>query len=476
MAELTTVPTVRLKKGCAKPIHGGHPWVFADAITRIDGTPVASGDEVRVVDDNDTCLGRGFLSPHSAIAVRLLTRADAPITEAIFTARIDEALRLRRNVLRLGNLATQATSVAPELNEKDQTRLDALNQQLTKIQTFAAQYGMDATEETVELRHRRETLLKNAGATTTAHSLVEKCPLTTAYRLINSEGDGLGGLIVDVYDDYLAVQIGTAGMERRLESILNILEDRLHPKAILDRSDARIRQLEKLDPPREAPLRGQAPETVYFVSEYGVEMICNLCSSHTQKTGLFLDQRENRRRFASFASGRNVLDVFSYTGGFALHAAKAGARSITLIESSGEALRLAHANFERHQIPDAELIAAKWSEGFKQLREAGRQFDLMALDPPKFAATKSQVSSALSAYRDLNIQAVRLLSPGGVLFTCSCSSNVSELDFERAIAAALRASERRAMLIERRYAGPDHPLPPGFDQGKYLKCLVLQVV
>jgi len=298
---------------------------------------------------------------------------------------------------------------------------------------------------------------------------------TTAYRLINSEGDGLPGLIVDVYGDWLAVQSGTSGIERRLEMILDILDERLAPRGIIDRGDARTRAIEKLDLPKSGPLRGTAPTGIEFARVNGLEHAFDLRFGHGQKTGLFLDQRQNRRRFAEFARGQDVLDVFCYAGGFSLHAAQAGAKSLTLIDSSEEALGLAKSNLDRNRIDDADLYHAEWPEGFKMLREADRQFGLVVVDPPKFARSRDNIMQALSGYRDLNAQAVRLLAPGGVLFTCSCSGNVSETDFERAIASGLRATGRRGSVLERRGASDDHPIPPGLDQGRYLKCLVIQV-
>jgi 23S rRNA (cytosine1962-C5)-methyltransferase len=499
-----TVATVCLKRGCAKPLHAGHPWVFAEAVARLEGPEAPAGAEVRVVDDRGTCVGRGFYSPHSAIAVRIISRADAPITPALITSRIDEALRLRRDVLGLGTPSTtppqhmgrlgqdaQATiggtgfqpvsmSETPTLQPSgtgESALLPAIEEQLSKIQSFAALYGLDPLEETAELRKRRDELLKSAGAAVPADAQVfRRSGVTDAYRLVNSEGDGLGGLIVDVYGDYVALQVGTPGIARHQQTILEALSSRLSPKAILDRSDAHTCQLERMNPPCGAVLSGQAPEAPFPVRECGIEMLCDLRRGHSQKTGLFLDQRENRRRFAAFASGRNVLDVFSYSGGFAVHAGRAGAKSLTLLDSSAEALDLARSNLERNKIKDAELVQAEWTEGFKRLREAGRLFELMVLDPPKFARSKDNVAQALTAYRDLNAQAVRLLAPGGLLFTCSCSGNVTEVEFERAVAGGLRMAERRAVLLERRGAAPDHPVPPGFEQGRYLKCLVLQVV
>jgi 23S rRNA (cytosine1962-C5)-methyltransferase len=413
------VPSISLKKGSAKPLHGGHPWVFADAIARIDGPKPSAGDEVRVVDERGTCLGRGFYSPSSAIPVRLFSRNDEPITDALLETRIDEALALRCDVLGLGPVLVK-------------------------------------------------------GSTTLGEAAASQTKLTTAFRLINSEGDGLPGLIVDVYGDYLAVQSGTAGIERRLATFLDILEDRLKPKGMLDRGDSRARTIEQLEPPKVGPLRGAGPESIEFARVNGLENGFDLRAGHGQKTGLYLDQRENRLRCAEFARGRDVLDVFCYGGGFSLHAAKMGATSLTLIDSSEEALELAKANLERNGVEDADLYQLEWNDGFKILRDAKKQFGLIILDPPKFARSRDNVLQALSGYRDLNAQALRLLAPGGVLATCSCSGNVTETDFERAVAAAFRAAGRRATLLEQRGAAADHPIPPGFDQGRYLKCLLLQ--
>ena len=403
------VPVVCLRKGSAKPLHGGHPWVFADAIARIDGPKPAAGDEVRVIDEPGVCLGRGFFSPGSAIPVRILTRLDQPITNEFIGAGIDAAISLRRNVLGLGPGAKNPSGES------------------------------------------------------------------TAYRLINSEGDGLPGLIVDTYGDYLVVQSGTAGIERRLNFILDTLQERLGPKGILDRGDARARAVEKLQPAKTGPLRGNAPDVIQIVRINGLEHAVDLRAGCGQKTGLYLDQRQNRVRFAEFAPGRDVLDVCCYSGGFTLHAAKAGAKSLTLIDSSEEALQLAKTNLERNGINDADLYQADWTAGFKLLREARRQFGLVVVDPPKFSRSRDTVLHALSGYRDLNAHVLRFVAPGGVLFTCSCSGNVSETDFERAIAAALRVAGRRGTVLERRSAADDHPLLPGFDQGRYLKCLVVHV-
>lgn len=394
--------TLALRRGSVKPLHAGHPWVFADAIGQCDGPTPRAGDEVRVTDHQGQFLGRGYFSPKSAIAVRLLTRKDEPCDANFLARRAEQALILRRDLLGLG-------------------------------------------------------------------------AETTAYRLIHSEGDGLGGLIVDRYGDCLAVQIGTAGMDRRREDLCRILAALLSPKAIVDKSDARTRKLEGLEPPSAAPLLGEMPADAFEVLERGLRLRADLRPGAGQKTGLYVDQRENRARFADFAAGRDVLDVFCYTGAFSLHARRAGARSLTVVDASEAALEGVKANFERNGIDDADLICAEWSEGLRVIRDQGRSFGLVVLDPPKFARGKDAVAQALSGYRDLNAQAARLIEPGGVLFTCSCSGNVSETDFERAVAQGLASAGRRACVLERRGAGPDHPVPPGFDQGKYLKCLILRV-
>ena len=418
-----SVVTLRLRRGRAKPLHAGHPWVFADALAPDADPAPQPGDEVRIADAQGQILGHGYYSPTSAIAVRLLTRGDQPVTDELLASRLDQALRLRAEVLCLGDAAAGAVQ-APQ--PAPQPRPGAVGP-------------------------------------------------TTAYRLVHSEGDGLGGLIVDVYGPWLCLQLGTVGMFRRREAILDLLEQRLRPRGILDRSDAHMRRLEGLPAPQVGPLRGEPPEAPVEVLEEGIPLLADPRPGHGQKTGLYLDQRENRAAFASYASGREVLDVFSYTGAFSLHAARAGARSLTLIESGAGALEAARRNLERNAIGDADLVCADWKDGFRHLREAGRLFDLAVLDPPRFSRGRQTMDSALAGYHELNQQAARLMRAGGILFTCCCSGSVPETDFERAVAWALHQAGRRATLLDRRGAARDHPIPPGFEQGRYLKCLVLKL-
>jgi len=298
---------------------------------------------------------------------------------------------------------------------------------------------------------------------------------TTAYRLVNSEGDGLGGLIVDVYGPVVCVQFGTVGMHRRKAVIVAALEKLLKPSAIIDKSDGRVAKLEGLPAPTGEVFSGTAPSAAVEVRECGLSVHVEIGPGRGQKTGLYLDQRENRRRFAQFARGKEVLDLFAHVGLFSLHAARGGAKNLTLCDSSEPALQAAQANLERNGVGDADLCLAEWPDAMRDLREKGRRFDLAAVDPPKFATTRDDVSRALGAYKDVNAQVARLLKPGAILFTCSCSSSVSAEDFERAVAAGLAQAGRRGMLLEARGAGSDHPVPPGFAQGRYLKCLILRV-
>lgn len=387
-----------------KPLLAGHPWVFAEAVEKVTGEP-KPGDEVRVRDERGAVLGRGYYSPGSAIAVRLLTRKDESCDAGLLRRRLADALSLRRETL-----------------------------------------GFDGSEQAPR----------------------------TAYRLVHAEGDWLGGLVVDLYGDVACVQIHTAGMDRRREALLAALQELAGAVTILDRSDARMRELEGLNPPREEPMRGHAPEGPVEVRSHGARLAVDFESG--QKTGLFLDQLDHQAWLARHARGRAMLDVFSYSGGFAVQAARAGAKSVALLERSAAALDAARENLERNAIADAELIEAEWQEGFAHLKSENRRFDLVVLDPPKFARTKADVPQALEGYRRLNAAAAELLNPGALLYTCSCSGNVSELEFERAVAGGLAGSGRRAQVLERRGHAPDHPVPPGFEQGRYLQGLLVRVL
>ncbi|MFQ5593922.1 MAG: class I SAM-dependent rRNA methyltransferase [Anaerolineae bacterium] len=298
---------------------------------------------------------------------------------------------------------------------------------------------------------------------------------TTAYRLVNAESDGLPGLVVDRYNDFLVIQALTLGIERRKEMIVELLMELLGPRGIVERSDVDVREKEGLPATAGVLAGATTPETVE-IREHGRRFLADLLHGH--KTGFYLDQRENRRRLTDYAQSREVLNAFAYTGGFGVYAATAGADSVVHIDSSGEALGLARRNVA---LNDAAGVAHEYVAGdvFRVLRgyrDAGRQFDLIVLDPPKFAHTKSQVGSACRGYKDINWLAFQLLRPGGILFTFSCSGVVSPDLFQKVVFGAAMDAGRDALVLEKLSQSPDHPFRLSFPEGEYLKGLICRVV
>jgi 23S rRNA (cytosine1962-C5)-methyltransferase len=269
-------------------------------------------------------------------------------------------------------------------------------------------------------------------------------PETTAYRLINAEADGLPGLIVDRYDDYLVIQCLTLGIDQRKEWLVDWLARRFRPAGVLERSDVAVRQKEGLT--EVAGLRwGRLPPAPLVVHENGLQFEANLLEGH--KTGLYLDQRDNRQFVCQprFAAGREVLNVFAYTGGFAIYAAAAGAKTIINIEDSSDLLTQAQQNMHRNGFdrPQDEYIVGDAFQVLRRYRDTGRRFDLIILDPPKFAHSQRDVQAATRGYKDLNWLAMRLLRPGGLLATFSCSGLVSPELFQKVLfAAAVDAGPR----------------------------------
>jgi len=301
------------------------------------------------------------------------------------------------------------------------------------------------------------------------------CHGREAFRLINSEGDGLPGLIADVYRDVVVVRILTAGIERVRPALVDCLKERLSPRAIYERSDATYRALEGL-PPSEGPLFGEEPKPLEIKIE-GVRLVVDIV--HGQKTGLFLDQSENRRRFAALLlPDARVLDCFCYVGGWALAALAAGARAAVGIDSSARALEQAQANAtlngwaERSRWVRADVLdlLREWSSQ-KDLE----RFDAIVLDPPAFAKSKKHVAAAERAYLAINTAAMRLLAPGGLLATCSCSQHIDAVTFDAMVARAARDARRRCRILARLGHSSDHPAVPAMPETTYLKGLVLEV-
>jgi 23S rRNA (cytosine1962-C5)-methyltransferase len=295
---------------------------------------------------------------------------------------------------------------------------------------------------------------------------------TNAMRLVHGESDGLPGLVVDRYADVLVAQFLSAGAERWREPILDALSELTGCEAIYERSDAEVRTLEGLEP-RAGFARGNRNARCCPIIEHGLNFRVDV--EEGQKTGFFLDQRENRQRVRALAAGREVLDGFCYTGGFALAALAGGARRVTAVESSAPALEVARENLAANQL-DASRIAFEQADVFgyqRLLRDRGASFDLVVLDPPKFAPTAAQAKNAARAYKDINLLACKLLAPGGLLATFSCSGGVSTELFQSIVAGAALDAGVEAKIIERFGAAADHPVALNFPEGDYLKGLLV---
>jgi 23S rRNA (cytosine1962-C5)-methyltransferase len=289
----------------------------------------------------------------------------------------------------------------------------------------------------------------------------------TAYRLVHGEGDRLPSLIVDRYGDHLVVQALSQGMDRLLPAIVAALQEATAPLGILARNDSRARELEGMDR-RVEVLSGEVPETV-IVTENSVEYEVDL--RRGQKTGLFLDQRENRRAATEYARGR-LLDCFSYNGGFAL-ALAARCREAVAIDISEEAVARIGQNAARNHL----AVDARAGNVFDELRafeRGGERFDTIVLDPPAFAKSRAAVTKAVAGYKEINLRALKLLNSGGTLVTCSCSYHVSEAEFAEIVYNAALDAHVQVSVLEKRMQGRDHPVLLGVPETYYLKCFILR--
>jgi 23S rRNA (cytosine1962-C5)-methyltransferase len=385
---------VILRQGRSRPLWFGHPWVYENAIDRVEGD-AGPGDVVSLTDHDGRLIGRGFYNPRSQIPVRLCTRADAPVDAAFFRGRIAAAKALRRR-LALPSAAT------------------------------------------------------------------------TIYRLVNSEGDDLPGLVIDIFDDAAVAQITTVGISQRKAEIYDALEAELGVRTIFETSPAGYADLEGFVATSRVA-RGDSRPTVGGVED-GIRLEVEPLSG--QKTGMFIDQRETRMRVGQLARGARVLDCYAYAGGFGLQAARGGARSVVAVDTSARAVT----RIESHAAANGVSIDAVEADAFRFLETTTpRSFDLLVIDPPKFASAMKDLEAARKGYERLNALALGAAAPGAVLVTCSCSQNVDAETFERIVAAAAKQAGRHVRIFERRGAAADHPLPPGFAEGQYLKVLLLYV-
>ncbi|MFP3551272.1 class I SAM-dependent rRNA methyltransferase [Paraburkholderia sp. SIMBA_049] len=397
--------TVTLKPSKEKSLLRRHPWVYANAIDRVDGKP-AAGATVLVRAHDGRFLARAAYSPHSQIRARVWSFDESePVDHAFFKRRVQGALA------------------------------------------------------------HRQSMVRNTGAT----------------RLIFGEADGLPGLIVDYYiqdDDskrgQIVCQFMAAGVEAWKDAIVQALIGATGCPNVYERSDVSIREKEGLEQ-TVGVLAGDAPPETLIASENGVRYHVDVRNGH--KTGFYVDQRDNRALVQELSKERDVLNCFCYTGGFSLAALKGGAKRVVSIDSSGEALALAQANVTANGF-DAERATWLDADAFKTLRrlyDDGERFDLIVLDPPKFAPSREHVDRAARAYKDINLTGLKLLRPGGLLFTYSCSGAIDAELFQKIVAGAAADARVDARILKRLGAGVDHPLLTAFPEGEYLKGLLLQI-
>lgn len=388
-----------------------HPWLFETSVARLEGH-ARPGDTVMVLAADGRPLARAAYSPHSKIRARVWSFDLAEtIDHAFFKRRVAAAVGRRARL--------------PEL---------------------AGQQGL---------------------------------------RLIHAESDGLPGIIADRYGDTVVVQLTSAGAEKWRAAIADSLQKATGCARIYERSDSEVRGLEGLEPTTgwltTASLstcgRGVGGEgEPIVIEEHGVKLAVDIVVGH--KTGFYLDQRENRRLLAGFSAGRRVLNCFCYTGGFSLQALAGGAASVLSIDSSQPALQQAAANLALN--PQLAADRAEWRcanvfDELRRLKAAGESFDLIVLDPPKFAPSASHAERASRAYKDINLLGCKLLSPGGLLMTYSCSGGVGLDLFQKIVAAAACDAGRTARIVKRLQGSADHPVDLAFPEGEYLKGLLLQV-
>ena len=297
---------------------------------------------------------------------------------------------------------------------------------------------------------------------------------TNAFRVVNAESDSLPGLVVDKYGDYLVCQFLSAGAEFWKKEIVEILVSLFNPTGIFERSDVEVREKEGLLPSK-GVLFGKEPDELIEIIENGNKFFVDVNLGH--KTGFYLDQRDNRKILEQFASGKEILNCFSYTGGFSVYAVKAGASKVINVDSSAESLVLAEKNFFLNGI-DSSKFENTHDDVFKylrKLRDTNRQFDVIILDPPKFAESVSQIDKAARGYKDINLLALKLLKKNGLLFTFSCSGHIVPDLFNKIIADAAADAGREVHILKYLTQSPDHTMLTSFPEGLYLKGLICKV-
>lgn len=389
--------TIYLARHRDKRLKRGHPWVFSNEITQIEGKP-SVGEVVRICRMDGTYLGVGLYHPHSLIAVRVLSREEVTIDRSFFRERLIQSIRSR-------------TLVYPEAD---------------------------------------------------------------AMRLVHSESDGLPGLIIDKYNKAVSIQVNSAGMERFIDVIADIIQELIDPDVIVLRNDSGLRHLEGLDQEQRV-LRGDSEKVTQYIHEGEVTYYMNALLG--QKTGFYLDQRENRAHLARFINeGDHVFDAFCNEGGFALHAARAGAGRILAADQSADVLRRAEENTRLNKVE--HLIEFRQADLMKELNSilSNNTFDVINLDPPNFTRSKKHVGTARQAYRKLHQAAIEHLKPGGILASASCSHHISEETFLESVLLAAERSGKALKIVFRGSHPFDHPVLLGMPETEYLKFFIFQIL
>jgi 23S rRNA (cytosine1962-C5)-methyltransferase len=382
-----------LKKDRDGPVRGGNPWIFSQAVARVEPSELAAGDGVEVFDFGGERLGFGYFNPATTIALRMLAFGDRIEPANIVQYRIKRALALRRRII-------------------------------------AAD--------------------------------------TNCYRLINGDGDGLSGVVVDCYRDIAVLQLLTAGADRMRAEIVAALEELLAPRAVIERSYGAVRRQEGLAD-RGGVLAGESVSTT-AVSENGIELLIDF--EHGQKTGYFLDQRDNRALLGELARGVRVFDGYCYSAGFALAALRRGAMQVVAADTSARALEWARRNFELNHCPPQSYRLVH-GEAAQYLSRNGDQFDIVVLDPPPLARSLKDAPRAAHLYTELNRIAMRAVAEGGLLMTFSCSVHLRGEDFLRTVRIAAARAGRNFRLMRRLGPSADHPTMLGHSEGEYLTGLLL---
>jgi len=385
---------ITLRKTRETRVRGGHPWIYASEIERVEGE-FENGDIVDVADFRGKFIGRGFYNPQSQISLRILTRNDEPCDREFFAKRIRDAWEYRK-------------------------------------------IWCDPN----------------------------------SCRLIYSESDFLPGLVVDKFGDVLVMQSLSLGIDRIKDMLCDLLMEIVQPMGIWERSDVPVRRLEGMEQTT-GLLRGEVPDLVDMV-ENGIHFQVDV--KNGQKTGFFLDQKENRASLAPICRDAKVLDCFCHNGSFSLHAAKFGAKSVLGVDISEEALEVARENARRNNLDNVTFEAHNCFDHLRELTDANEQFDVVILDPPAFTKNKAALESALRGYKEINLRGLKLVRPGGVLVSCSCSQHVLTDASQDMVNQAARDAKKRIRLVEYRTQAKDHPILPQSIETKYLKCMILQVM